>query len=146
MKAANTYLNFNGNTEEAFNFYRSVFGGEFQAVVRFSDAGGESFGIPAQDLDKIMHIALPIGGNSILMGTDSLESIGQKLNVGNNVYIILDVDSPEEAEKLFDGLSEGGKVEMPLNKTEWAERYGICADKYGVQWMVNYTGNVQFGG
>jgi PhnB protein len=144
MKAANPYLNFNGNTEEAFNFYRSVFGGEFLGVVRFRDFGGDGMGVPEADLDKIAHIALPLGENNLLMATDTLPSLGQTLNVGTNSYIYLEVDTEEEAERIFTGLSEGGSSEMPLQKTEWAEKYGVCADRFGVQWMVGYTGDVEF--
>jgi len=146
MKTVNPYLNFAGNTEEAFEFYRSVFGGEFLAVVRFKDFGGmDGMELPATDLEKIGHIALPLGDGHILMGTDALESMGQSLTFGNNSYISLEADEPEEAERLFGALSEGGNVEMPLQKTEWAEKYGSCADRYGVQWMVSYTGDVRWG-
>jgi PhnB protein len=146
MKAVNPYLNFPGNTEEAFNFYKSVFGGEFVALNRFREFGGGARGMPENELDKIMHIALPLGAGCILMGTDVTESWPAKVVVGNNVYITLEPDTIDEAQGLFDGLSSGGRVEMALQKTEWAEAYGICADKYGVQWMVNYTGSVQFAG
>lgn len=146
MKKANPYLNFNGNTEEAFTFYKSVFGGEFLAVFRFKDFGGNPMGAPENELNKIAHIALPLGKDNILMGTDVLESQGRSLTVGNNFYIAIEAESGEEAENLFKTLSAGGQIEMPLQKTEWAEKYGICADKFGVQWMVNYTGSVQFSG
>ncbi|MEX2535116.1 MAG: VOC family protein [Trueperaceae bacterium] len=147
MATASTYLNFNGNSEEAFNFYRSVFGGEFLNLIRFSDVGDMADGnrLTGADRDKIMHIGLKIGKNSLLMATDALESMGQSLTMGNNFYIYLEADSPEEADNLFDALAAGGKVEMALQRTEWAEKYGSCADKFGVQWMVSYTGNVQFG-
>jgi len=145
MKAANPYLNFPGNTEEAFNFYRSVFGGEFIAVLRFRDFGAEPMGIPEKDLDRIAHIALPLGPNNMLMGTDV---VGDQppVSFGNNSYIVLEADSAEEADRLFEGLSAGGTVAMPLQRTEWAEKYGICTDRYGVQWMVDFTGDVQFNG
>jgi PhnB protein len=145
MKAVNPYLNFDGNTEEAFRFYQTVFGGELQ-IVRFKDFDGNPMGVPDESLDKIAHIALPLSQNSMLMGTDTLESFGQELTMGNNFHITLEPESAEEAEKLFNALSDGGKVGMPLAKTEWAEKYGMCTDKFGVQWMVNYTGNVQFAG
>lgn len=144
MKAANPYLNFNGNTEEAFNFYKSVFGGEFLAVVRFKDFGENPMQIPETDRNKIAHIALPLGGGVMLMATDTLESIGQSLRVGNNFYITLESETAEEADRVFNALAAGGKIEMPLQKTEWAEKYGICADRFGVQWMMSYTGSVQF--
>src|SRR5688572_106782 len=142
MSIANPYLNFNGNTEEAFNFYKSVFGGEFAAVMRFKD-NQECGQIPEADKERIMHIALPIGNGTMLMGTDALESIGQKLTFGNNFYIALSPESKEEAERLFNGLSAGGKVEMPLQDMFWGAYYGSFADKYGVQWMVNYSQNHQ---
>jgi PhnB protein len=145
MKAVNPYLNFAGNTEEAFRFYHSVFGGELH-IVRFRDFGGNAMGVPDKDLDKIAHIALPLLNGSMLMGTDTLESFGQKLTAGNNFSITLEGDSAEEAENLFNALAEGGNVGMALSKTEWAEKYGMCTDKFGVQWMVNYTGDVQFPG
>ena len=144
MKAANPYLNFKGNTREAFEFYKSVFGGEFQSVLRFRDFGDNGMGVAEKDLDKIAHIALPLGPNNILMATDTLESFGQKLIVGNHSYIHLEADSEDEAVRIFDGLATGGSKEMPLQQTEWAEKYGSCTDRFGVQWMVSYTGNVQF--
>ena len=144
MKGANPYLNFNGNTEDAFTFYKSVFGGEFLAVVRFRDFGENPMGVPEKDSDRIAHIALPLGGGVILMGTDVLESQGRPLAMGNNFYIALEADTESEADRLFNHLSSGGGVEMPLQKTEWAEKYGICSDQFGVQWMMSYTGSVQF--
>jgi PhnB protein len=145
MQAANPYLNFNGNTEEAFRHYRSVFGGDFAMLVRFRDFG-DAMGVPADHADKIAHIALPLGGGGMLMGTDVVASRGDSLTAGNNFYISLNADAAEEAVRLFEGLSAGGRVEMPLQKTEWAEQYGSCVDKFGVQWMVSYAGNVRFGG
>lgn len=146
MKTANPYLNFDGNTEEAFNFYKSVFGGEFLGVHRFKDFGDNSMGVPDDELDKIAHIALPLGKDNVLMGTDLVKSMPVTLTVGNNFYITIEAESGEEADRLFDALSAGGRIEMPLSKTEWAEKYGSLADKYGVQWMVNYTGDVQLPG
>lgn len=137
MAAVNPYLNFAGNTEEAFNFYKSVFGGEFAALMRFKD-NQECSAMSESDKERIMHIALPIDNGSILMGTDSLESMGQKLTVGNNFYIALAPDSKEEADRLFNGLSEGGKIEMPLQDMFWGGYFGSFADKFGVQWLVNY--------
>ena len=142
MAAINPYLNFNGNTEEAFNFYKSVFGGEFLAVMRFKD-NAECAPVSESDKNRIMHIALPIGNGNILMATDSLESLGQKLTVGNNFHICLSPESKKEAEKLFNGLSAGGKIEMPLQDMFWGAYYGSFADKFGVQWMVNYDKNGQ---
>ena len=138
MTTVNPYLNFNGNTEEAFNFYKSVFGGDFQAVLRFKDNPqcGEMAEI---DKERIMHIALPIGNGTILMATDSLESLGQKLTVGNNFYICLSPETKEEADRLFNGLSEGGKIEMPIQDMFWGAYWGSFTDKFGVQWMINFV-------
>ena len=148
MASAHTYLNFPGNTEEAFNFYKSVFGGEFLNVVRFRDMGdmGSENRVAESDLDKIMHIGLTIGDGNFLMATDALESMGQKVNFGNNSYVYIEADSAEDAERLYKGLSKGGKVEMELAPVPWAEKFGSFTDKFGVQWMVSYTGDVQFGG
>ena len=134
----NTYLNFAGNTEEAFNFYKSVFGGEFSAVVRFKDMLIEGVNIPTEDKNKIMHIGLPIGRDSVLMATDTLASLGQKLVQGNNVYISIHPDNKAEADRIFTALSAGGMIEMPIANQPWGDYYGSFKDKYGVQWMVNY--------
>jgi PhnB protein len=142
MAAINPYLNFNGNTEEAFNFYKSVFGGEFLTIMRFKD-NAECGQMAEADKERIMHIALPIGNGDVLMATDSLESMGQKLTAGNNFYIAIAPESKEEAEKLFNGLSAGGKIEMPLQDMFWGAYYGSFTDKFGVQWMVNYDKNRQ---
>jgi PhnB protein len=137
MKAFNPYLNFNGNTEEAFNFYKSVFGGEFAMLMRFRDAPGNE-NMPADVLDKIMHIALPIGNGNMLMATDSLESLGQKLVQGNNHYFNISTGSKEEADDIYAKLSVNGKIEMPLQDTFWGAYYGAFADQFGIQWMINY--------
>lgn len=134
----NTYLNFPGNTEEAFNFYKSVFGGEFSSVVRFKDMPMEGVKIPKGDENKIMHIGLPIG-NDILMATDAPESMGFKVNFGNNSYISIHPDSKEEADRIFKALSEGGKIEMPIADQPWGDYWGSLKDKFGVLWMVNYS-------
>jgi len=136
MAKIDPYLNFLGNTEEAFNFYKSVFGGEFIFLQRFKDTPhGDD--MSADDKERIMHVALPIGGN-ILMGTDALESAGQKLNFGDNMSIAITPESMEEAHKLFNGLAEGGNVQMALEKMFWGAWFGMLVDKFGVQWMVNY--------
>jgi PhnB protein len=137
MTAVNPYLNFNGNTEDAFNFYRSVFGGEFQALQRFKETP-HGDGMSDSDKEKIMHVSLPIGPHTNLMGTDSLESMGQQLKVGNNFSLAISPESMEEARKLFEGLSVGGKVEMPLEKAFWGAWFGMLVDQFGVQWMINY--------
>ena len=138
MTFMNPYLNFNGNTEEAFNFYKSVFGGEFRSLVRFKDTP-EADKMAEGDRDKIMHIALPIGNGNILMATDALESMGQKLTTGNNFYISIHTESREEADKIYKALSDGGKIEMPIGDTFWGDYFGMFADKFGIQWMVNFS-------
>lgn len=139
MRSAHPYLNFAGNTEEAFEFYRTVFGGELIDLVRFGDFPENPMGIAEDELDRIAHIALPLGNGTILMGTDVVGSFGKEFTTGTNFYIALEVESGEEADRLFDALSDGGHVEMALQKTEWAEQYGSCTDRFGVQWMVSYT-------
>lgn len=145
MKQVNPYLNFAGNTEEAFRFYQSVFGDELN-IARFGDFPDNAMGVPEEHRDKIANVGLRLTDGSTLMGTDALESFGPKLEVGNNFSIALEAESAEEAEKLFGALADGGEVGMPLAKAEWAELYGMCTDKFGIQWMVNYTGDVQFSG
>ncbi|HMA54759.1 MAG TPA: VOC family protein [Acidobacteriota bacterium] len=139
MTKVNIYLNFQGNTEEAFNFYKSVFGGEFRAVVRFKDIPMPGEMLRKEDEDKIMHIALPVGEDDVLMASDALESLGQKLIPGNNTYISLSPDSHDEADRIFRGLSAGGTIEMPLADQPWGDYYGSFTDRYGIQWMVNYS-------
>jgi PhnB protein len=139
MPKLNTYLNFPGNTEEAFNFYRSVFGGDFAAVVRFKDMPMEGVKIPKEDETKIMHMALPIGKESVLMASDTIPSLGQKFIQGNNVYISVQSESKEEAARIFGGLSAGGAIEMPIADQPWGDYYGSFKDKFGVGWMVSYT-------
>jgi PhnB protein len=140
MATVNPYLNFNGNTEEAFNFYKSVFGGEFITVQRFKDTP-EADKIPEADRDKIMHIALPIGKGTILMATDALESMGHPLTVGNNFYMSVNANSEKEADKLFKALSAGGRVTIPIEKAFWGAYFGMFTDKFGIQWMINYDYN-----
>lgn len=138
MATMNPYLNFQGNTEEAFNFYKSVFGGEFQAVMRFGDMPGcDESPINDEEKGKIMHIALPVG-DGMLMGTDALESMGQKISFGNNSYVCISPESREQADKFFNGLADGGKVEMGMSDTFWGAYFGTVADKFGVQWMINF--------
>ena len=145
MKSLNPYFNFPGNSEEAFNFYKSVFGGEFLAVIKYKDMPDMSDldKMSEEEQNKIMHIALPLKNGSILMATDVPESFWRPLEIGNNVYINIEADSADEADRIFSALSDGGKIEMALQKTGWSEKYGSCIDKFGIQWMVNYTGNVQ---
>lgn len=133
-----TYLNFAGNTEEAFEFYESVFGGKLTFAVRFKDMPMEGVKIPKEDENKIMHIGLKVGDNW-LMGTDALESLGQKLVQGNNSYISIEPGSKEEADRLFKELSAGGKIEMTIADQVWGDYYGSFRDKFGVNWMINYS-------
>jgi len=145
MSEVSTCLNFSRNTEEAFNYYKSVFGGEFTGgISRFRDVPPQEKMLPLADEDKnlVMHIALPILGGHFLMGTDAPESMGFKINFGNNVYISLNADTRKETKRLFDSLSEGGKVEMELQDMFWGDYYGSCTDKFGVQWMFNCAGKV----
>jgi PhnB protein len=141
MGRVSTYLNFPRQTEEVFNFYKSIFGGQFSGggVARFKDIPPADGMPPIAEADKnlIMHIELPILGGHVLMGTDAPESMGFSVNFGNNIYINLEPDTKEETKKLFDALSKGGKVTMDLQDTFWGAYYGSCTDKYGVQWMFN---------
>ncbi len=142
VQAVNPYLNFAGNTLEAFEFYRSVFGGEFPMVLRYRDFPGD-MGASGDAADRVAHIALPVGPN-MLMGTDVIGAEVADFRAGNNSFIVLAPDDANEARRLFDGLSAGGTVAMPLQATEWAEQYGICRDRFGVQWMISYEGATRF--
>ncbi len=133
------YLNFAGNTEDAFNFYRSVFGGAFTSFVRFKDFPMEGVSIPKEDEDKIMHIALPVGEDNVLMASDALPSLGQEVIQGNNVYISVHPTSKGEADRIFNALSQGGEIEMPIADQAWGDYYGSLKDKFGVMWMLNYS-------
>lgn len=152
MATINTYLNFGGNTEEVFNFYKSVFGGEFQGgIMRWKDmpqdeggegcAGTEGRKLTEEEGEKVMHIALPIGDGNILMGSDSIEGFGPGLVVGNNFSLSLNTDSKEETEKLFNALSDGGAQVMPLADSFWNSYFGMCTDKFGINWLFNYEYN-----
>lgn len=134
---ANIYLNFNGNAEEAFHFYRSVFGGEFSAVHRMGEAP-ESDKLPEKERNRILHIGLPVGDNLMLMASDIIESAGHKLNEGNNYYISIHPDSETEAHQFFNALAEGGEIEMPLKQQFWGSLFGAFTDKYGIKWMVDH--------
>ncbi len=138
MATFNPYINLPGNTEEAFNFYKSVFGGEFAALQRFGDTPAADK-LSAEEKKKLMHVALPIGKGNVLMGTDALESMGHKLTFGNNFNISIEADSKEEAKRIYDGLSAGGKIETPLKDEFWGAYFGMFTDKFGIHWMVNYT-------
>lgn len=140
MPQIDPYLNFAGNTEEAFNFYKSVFGGEFTNVTRFGDMPAMEGMPPLDDASKnmIMHIGLPIGKN-YLMATDAPASMGFNLVQGTNSHICISPDSEEEANKLFNALAEGGKIGQPLQMQVWGDMYGDLTDKFGIRWMVNYS-------
>jgi PhnB protein len=142
MARVSTYLNFVRNTEEAFNFYKTVFGGEFGrgGISRFKDIPPAEGQPPIDEKDKnlVMHVELKICGDHLLMGTDAPESMGFKLNIGNNVHISLEPGSKAETKRLFEALSDGGKVTMDLQDMFWGEYYGSCTDKFGVQWMLNF--------
>ena len=136
MAIINPYLNFDGNTEEAFKFYKSVFGGEFTVLQRFKDT--DEGHIPASDQEKIMHISLPIGKENMLMGTDIAPAKSDNLCKGNNFHLSFKADSEEEGMRLFEALSEGGKITMPLYETTWGAMFGMLTDKFGIQWMINF--------
>ena len=133
----NPYLNFPGTTEEAFNFYKSVFGGEFIMVQRFGQTP-ESDRVPADLRDKIMHISMPLG-NGYLMATDALESMGHKVTEGTNFHLSISPDSKEETDRLFTAISQGGKITQPLEMMFWGDYFGMVTDKFGIQWMFSYN-------
>jgi len=137
MKSINPHINFNGNAEEAFTFYKSVFGGEFAKIIRFKDISSPEFPVAEYDENKVMHIALPIGKN-ILMGNDVPESMGQVNENENRSKISISADSREEADKLFKGLSEGGNIEVPIADSPWGSYFGMFRDKFGIEWMVDF--------
>jgi PhnB protein len=143
MAKTSTYLNFPRNTEEAFNFYKKVFGTDFVdgKINRFGDFPPQKGMAPLAEDDKklVMHVALPILGGHLLMGTDAPESMGFKVNTGNNIYISLHPDSRSEADRLFAELSQGGKAEMAMQDTFWGDYYGTLTDKFGIKWMIDYT-------
>jgi PhnB protein len=143
MSKTSTYLNFPRNTEEAFNFYKSVFGGDFVdgKINRFGDMPAQEGMPPIAEEDKklVMHVGLPILGGHLLMGTDAPESMGFKVKKGNNLYISLHPDSRTEADRLFKKLSEAGAIEMPMQDMFWGDYYGSLTDKFGIHWMVNYS-------
>lgn len=137
MAQINPYINFNGNAEEAFNFYKSVFGGEFAMVKRFKDMANEHFPVSEKEANKIMHIALPIGKN-VLMANDVPEVLGKVNESENRSKISISAESKEEADKLFNGLSAGGQIEMPIAESPWGSYFGMFRDKYGFEWMVDF--------
>ncbi len=140
MATINPYLTFDGNCEEAFNFYKSIFGGEFPYIGRYKDMPSEH-PIPDSEKEKIMHVSLPISKETILMGSDSSGSFGHNTVAGNNFSLSVNTDTEEEAKSVFEKLSAGGKVTMPLEKTFWNALFGMFTDKFGINWMVNYDYN-----
>ena len=137
MAKINPHINFNGNAEEAFTFYKSVFGGEFAMVMRFSALSSPEFPVAEHEANKIMHIALPIG-SSVLMGNDVPEILGKTNENENRSKIAISAESKEEADQLFNGLSKDGAVEMPISNSSWGSYFGMFRDKYGIEWMVDY--------
>lgn len=140
MAKINPYLYFLGNTEEVFNFYKSIFGGEFAAVMRYGDMSGQEGceNMPEADKAKIMHIALPLSDGHVLMGTDAVGEHAKDAAFGNNISLSVSTDSKEDAEKFFNGLTEDGKITMPLSDTFWGAYFGMLTDKFGVNWLINY--------
>ena len=139
MASINPYIHFNGNAEEAFTFYKSVFGGEFERVVRFKDLASHEHPISEKEQNKIMHIALPIGKSSTLMGSDTPEFMGRHNENENRSKISVTAESKEEADKIFNGLSAGGTIEMPIGDSPWGSYFGMFRDKYGIEWMIDFA-------
>jgi PhnB protein len=141
MPSVNVYLTFNGNCEEAFNFYRSVFGGEFPYLGRYKDMppaeGGKA--ISTEEAERIMHVSLPISKETMIMGSDTGGEWASNYKQGNNFSISINADSKEQADKIFNGLSQGGQVTMPLNNTFWGDYFGMLTDKFGINWMMSYN-------
>jgi PhnB protein len=137
MALINPHINFNGNAEEAFNFYKSVFGGEFTMIIRFKDMSSPEVPISENEANKVMHIALPIGKNT-LMGNDVPEFMGKVNENENRSKISISAESKEEADKLFNGLSVGGNIEVPIDDSPWGSYFGMFRDKYGIEWMVDF--------
>ncbi|EFK56304.1 VOC family protein [Sphingobacterium spiritivorum] len=140
MAKVHHYLNFDGQAENAFNFYKSVFGGEFRSFMRYQDMPSPEK-IPDEIGNRILHVVLPISKHFVLMGADVHDDYGSAINRGNNSFILLAADSSEEALRLYKGLSEGGEVEMPMEETYWSQLYSSFKDKYGICWMINYDGS-----
>jgi PhnB protein len=137
MALINPWINFNGNAEEAFNFYKSVFGGEFSKITRFKELSSPEFPVAENEANKIMHIALPIGKN-ILMANDVPEFMGKVNENENRSKISISAESREEADKLFNGLSAGGQIEMPIADSPWGSYFGMFRDRFGIEWIVDF--------
>ncbi len=153
MATINTWINFNGNAEEAFTFYKSVFGGEFTKTIRFKDIASAEFPVPAKEenkqslakseFGKIMYIALPIGAGTVLIANDVPEVLGRVNEQENRSKILVNAETKEEADRLFDGLSVGGAVEGPIGDSPWGSYAGMFRDKYGIEWIVEFSPNKQ---
>ena len=139
MATINPHVNFNGNAEEAFNFYKSVFGGEFSRLVRFGQMANADFTVDEKEANKIMHIALPIGASNELMGNDVPSFMGTVNEQENRSKIAVIVESKEEADAIYNGLSAGGAVEMPISDSPWGSYFGMFRDKYGIEWMIEFN-------
>jgi PhnB protein len=139
MATINTWINFNGNAEEAFTFYKSVFGGEFTKVVRFKDIASDEFPVAEKEENKIMQITLPIGNNTMLIANDVPEVLGRVNEHENRSKILVRVESKEEADKLFNGLSAGGEVEGAMGDSPWDTYAGMFRDKYGIEWIIEFS-------
>jgi PhnB protein len=139
MATINPWINFNGNAEEAFTFYKSVFGGEFAKVLRFKDIASDEFPVPEKEGDKIMHIALPIGNNAMLVANDVPEVLGRVNERENRSKILVSTESKEEADRLFYGLSAGGEVEGAIGDGPWGKYAGMFRDKYGIEWIIEFS-------
>ena len=142
MRAINPWINFNGNAEEAFTFYKSVFGEEFTKIVRFKELSSEEFPIAEDDANKIMYIGLPIGKNNVLIANDVPEFMGKVNEQENRSKIAVSAESREEADKVFNGLSAGGNVEGPIGESPWGTYAGMLRDKYGIEWIVEFDPNI----
>ena len=139
MASINPWINFNGNAQEAFTFYKSVFGGEFAKVVRFKDLATDEFPVAKKEENKIMHIALPLGNNTMLVANDVPEVLGRVNEKENRSKILVKTESKEEADKLFNGLSAGGEVEGPMGDSPWGSYAGMFRDKYGIEWIIEFS-------
>ena len=137
MALINPHINFNGNAEQAFTYYKSVFGGEFVKIIRFKDISSPEYPVPEKEMNKIMHIALPIGKN-LLMGNDVPESMGRVNENENRSKIAISAESREEADNFFSGLSAGGTIEVPMNDSPWGSYFGMFRDKFGIEWMIDF--------
>ncbi|MCE9628851.1 MAG: VOC family protein [Candidatus Vogelbacteria bacterium] len=139
MTTINPWINFNGNAEEAFTFYKSVFGGEFTKIVRFKDLASAEFPVPENEENKIMYIALPISTGNVLVGNDVPDFMGKVNERENRSKIVISAESKEEAGRLFDGLSIGGEIEGPMGDSPWGSYAGMFRDKYGIEWLIEFS-------